>query len=485
MFPYRNISFHVVLAALLAFFSACASNAPEFAEIYSLKLILDEGAAVQSIKSSASSPDPSVWNVRCVSLGTDGVRTTSSSSYDSGIAGFIIEDIPKDQDTVCHIVDADGLLVSTMSIADASSLRGTRDVFRLRRNVEANLSYDVQRRSSTARGDDLLLGAVETRANLEGRWGVDCHDMRDIVTDDIVQGEPCPREVDGSQLYMHLVAATGAAGESRVAYGIWRSTGVFEACGSTEGLDALPEGWLLDDPVHATSFSWSAPFADLEPASATSGEIMRMIRANDAEEMLTYDDYVALDPDRCRNEDLCTIRYYDEMRNYTLDQAGSICWPELLFSSGDEEHTSALVWSFKGGKGRPVGRIDFIEAYQYGNETYMRNLASHDRTASANGTPVECNVREEYLVAVEIPDSDEDGRADDDADDAEIKARLLGDDDLISQGIQLEARYQARVDVASPTGRYDNLCRQDLGLEDKRSDDGLYADVILESLSAE
>lgn len=476
---------YAALLVALAFACACASSSPELENTHDLELTLEGGAAAQFAKCACASADPTEWNVRCVSLGDDGVRTTINSVYDPDIVGFEVEHVPDDRDTVCHIVDADGVLLSTISIEDATSLLGRRDIFRLKKDARATISFDAGMRVSSAQSADFLLGDTETRADLEGRWSVNCQDVRDIVTDDLAPDIACPEEVDGSQLYLHMVVAADASGGRRAAYGIWRTEEAFSVCGTTEGLDELPQGWVIEDPVHAAPFVWTSPFSELSPQTASSDDIMRMIRANDKEGMQTYDAFAEANPEICQREDRCTLRYYDQMRTYALKHSGSVCWPKLLFSYDDDDRATASVWLFPGGLARPVGRIDFIEAYQYGNETYMRNLVNHARTAYAGGVPIECQVREEYLVAVEIPDSDEDGRAEEDADDAEIKARLSATDDLITVGTALEARYQARVEVSSSTGKYDNLCRQDLGLEAENGDEGFYADVILESLSDE
>ncbi len=472
---------------MLAFSSACASDAPEYQDTHSLSFRIDETqGSAQTVKEVSESTDPVSWSARCISLGREGIKTTNVASYDDETGKYVIDAIPDDVDTVCHILDDEGALVSTMSVSDSGALGGVRDIFRLRRDAWATIVHDTELGLSVAHSGDFMIAEAEGRADLEGRWDIGCKDVRDIVTDEVAQELECSNEIQGSQLFMHRVLATGPSGERRAAYGVWRSEDAFAACGRTEGLDGLPFGWSLEfsSTLQSAPLVLSAPFEGLT-ASSTFAEIMDMIRACDVEGMRNYDQFADENEVICADESKCVMYYYYEMRRHGIANSESLCWPQLIFTFDDVGEAKPSLWAAVAGSVKPLGRIHFVEAFEYGNETYMRSTTSQIRVVYAQSQPVECKLKEEFLIAVEIPDSDEDGDVVVDEDDSEIEAKALAeDDDLISIGTRLEAKYHSSTKVVSTSGTHDNLCRQELGEEDVGSEPGFYSDVVLESITA-
>lgn len=475
-----------VLVVFALVLGACSSDAPEFVKTHTLTLSINVAWPQAMAIRSAQSPDPALWTVRCVTLDTEGIKTTSTATKDLETGRFEVNDIPDDEDAICHIVDEEEALVTTISVSDPGALGGVRDVFRLTRDAQATVVYDSLREMSVAHGSDFSFGDVEERADLEGKWEMGCNDVRDIVTDEVVEEVRCTDEVEGDELFLHRVTASGPNGERRMAYGIWSSQEAFAGCGYTEGLDTLPFGWSLDQIFAAqpSIFVFSAPFEGLTPDS-TSAQIMTMIRENAAETMPSYDDFKAVNEVGCVSEKRCTAWYYHEMRRHGLENAGTVCWPLVIFTFEGGDGITAGLWPSGGGRAKPLGRLHFIEAFEYGNETYMRSQISQVREVYSPDESVECKLKEEFLMAVEIPDSDEDGSEDVDEDDAEIVAKeVSSDEDLIIVGTRLEARYHSSTKVTSISGTYDNLCQQELGEEDGGSEPGSYSDVVLESITA-
>jgi hypothetical protein len=187
----------------------------------------------------------------------------------------------------------------------------------------------------------------------------------------------------------------------------------------------------------------------------------------------------------CADEAKCAMYYYYEMRRHGIANSDSLCWPQIAFSFDDGGEVSASLRGAAAGSVKPIGRHHFIEAFEYGNETYMRSTMGQFRRVFAQSQPVECKLKEEFLIAVEIPDSDEDGDVDVDEDDSEIEAKALAkSDDLISVGTELEAKFHLSTKVTSTDGAHDNLCRQELGKEEVGSAPGFYSDIVLESITA-
>ncbi len=474
-----------LLAAFALMLAGCANDPPEYKKTHSLSLAVSVYDAQAQVSKETSPMDPAEWLVQCISLDTEGVKTTNTSTLVPETGRFEVGGIPDGEDTICHLVDGKGSLVATVSVSDPGALVGVRDVFRLLRDAHAAVVYDPLHEVAQAFGTDFDVGEAEERADLEGRWRVGCNEVRSMVTDEAVEGLECAEEVQAPEIYMHSVTASGPGGERRVSYGIWSSEEAFARCGTTEGLDALPFGWSLDTTYLAQSspFAFSAPFDLLTPGSSST-EILDMIVSNAAEGMSGYEDFKAENAASCQDEAKCAVWYYHEMRRYGLENAGEICWPQLVFIFMGDGGVAAGMWPSSGGRASPLGRLHFIEAFKYGNETYMRSAISQVREVYAESEAVECKLKEEFLMAVEIPDSDEDGSENVDEDSAEIKAKRYLSDDLISEGTSLEARYRSITDVSSIGGEYDNLCRQALGEEDVGSGPGLYSDVVLESTLA-
>lgn len=463
----------------------CANNPPEFKETHSLSLTVSVYDAQAQALKETSSMDPAEWLVQCISLDTEGVKTTNTSAPDPKTGRFKVGSIPDGEDTICHLVDGEGSLVATMSVNDPGAIVGVRDVFSLKRDAQATVVYDPLHETARAHGTDFDFGGAEERADLEGRWGVGCNEVRSLVTDEVIEELTCEEEMQAREIYMHTVTASGVSGEPRVAYGIWVSDGAFARCGSTEGLDDLPFGWSLDPSYQAqsTPFAFSAPFDLLTPTSS-SAEILGMIMSDTVEGLPDYEVFKAENAASCLEDAKCAVWYYYEMRRYGLQNAGEICWPQLVFIFADDGGVTAGLWPSGGGRAKPLGRLHFIEAFEYGNETYMRSAISQVREVYSESEPVECKLKEEFLMAVEIPDSDEDGSENVDEDDSEIETKGYLSDDLITEGTSLEARYHSITDVSSIGGEYDNLCRQTLGEESVGSEPGLYSDVVLQSNTA-
>jgi len=477
----------IALLAVLIFSSACTSDDPEFVKMHRLTFKIDATEpSAEVAKVESESTDPVTWSVRCTSLDEEGIKTTSVASYDGESGRYEIDSIPDDVDTVCHLLDEEGALVSTISVNDSGALGGVRDVFRLRRDAWATIIHDTELGISVAHSGDLTYAGHEERADLEGIWNIGCKDVRDVVTDEVAQEFQCSDDIQGIQLFLHRVLAEGPSGERRTAYGVWRSEEAFAACGRTEGLDRLPFGWSLEEAsvLQSVPMSMSHPFDGLT-ASSTSADIMTMIRACAAEGLRSYDQFAIENEVICADESKCTMYYYYEMKRHGIANAGSLCWPEIVFSFDEGAVATAIPLPATAGRIRPLGRHRFLEAFEYGNETYMRNTASEVRVAYAQSQLVECRLKEEFFVAVEIPDSDEDGVADVDEDNSRIEAKAaLEGKDLISIGTQLEAKYHSSTKVISTSGTHDNFCRQELGEEDVGSELGFYSDVVLESISA-
>lgn len=479
--------FAIVLAAVFMLAPACTSDDPEFIKTRSLTFQINASdTSAQVAKEESESTDPFSWSVRCISLDEEGIKTTSVASYDDATGTYVIDAVPDDVDTVCHLLDDEGFLVSTVSVSDSSALGGVRDIFRLRRDAWATIIHDTDLGISVAFSGDFIFADAEGRADLEGRWGMGCKDVRDIVTDEVAQELECSDEVQGTQLFLHRVLASGPNGEWRAAYGVWRSEDAFAACGSTEGLERLPFGWSLESASAPQSAppALSAPFEGLT-AQASSADIMGMIRACSAEGMRSYEQFAKENEVICTDESKCVMYYYYEMRLHGIANSNSLCWPQIDFSFDGAGGASALLGGAVAGSVKPLGRHHLVEAFEYGNETYMRSTTSQIRVVYALSQPVECKFKEEFLIAVEIPDSDEDGEVDVDEDDSRIEAKsVAADDDLISIGTELEAKYHSSTKVISTSGTHDNFCRQELGKEDIGSEPGFYSDVVLESITA-
>jgi hypothetical protein len=477
----------IALLAVLTLSSACTSDDPEFIQTHRLIFQINATeAAAQMAKEESQSTDPVTWSVRCTSLDEKGGKTTSVASYDDKSDKYEIDSIPADVDTVCHLLDEEGALVSTMSVNDSGALGGVRDVFRLRKDAWATIIHDTELGISVAHSGDFTFTEPEERADLEGRWDIGCKDVRDVVTDEVAQELQCSDEIQDIQLFLHRVLATGPNGERRTAYGVWRSEEAFAACGRTEGVEWLPFGWSLEfsSTLQSERLALSAPFDGLT-ATTTSAEIMDMIRSCDVEGIRSYDQFAEENEVICADESKCVMYYYYEMRRHGVANSGSLCWPQLIFTFDDAGEARPSLWAETVGSVKPLGRIHFVEAFEYGNETYMRHTTSQTRVVYVQSQPVECKLKEEFLIAVEIPDLDEDGSVDVDEDDSEIEAKgMAEDDDLIFIGTQLEAKYHSSIKVVSTEGIYDNLCRQELGKEDAGSEPGFYSDVVLESITA-
>jgi len=475
----RRKSMALILMACALALGACSKDYKEFEETHTLKLSLTVLPYAQQSVMSKDEADPVDWTVHCVSLDTEGVKTANTAIYDGEADMYEITDIPDDTDTLCQLVDSEDRLIATISVSDYGALGGARDIFRLKESTEATIAYNSALEAAMAHGTGFEFSDAEERVDLQGKWGMGCRDVRDVVTDEVDEGMSCSEEVDAREIFMHRVNAHGSLGELRIAYGIWRSDGAYLACGSTEGLDALPSTWRIhnesEDAVEP--FAWSAPFEGVS-GSTSSEDIIAMIRANDTEGMSTYEEFKDANDIFCENEDECTTQYYYEMRAHGIANADSICWPLIAFTYDAGVGAKASLWPSAGGSAKPLGHLHFIEAFEYGNETYMRSSISQVRKVYGVMGVVECKMKEEFLMSVEIPDSDED--------DAEIEGVIRGaDDDLISPGTRLEAKYHSSTEVASVKGYHDNICEQELGEDDRDSASGFYSDVVLESITAE
>lgn len=470
--------------AILIALAGCASDYPEYEKVHSLtfKVRTSEPQA-QAVKLAEDPTDPSTWSVRCVSLDEEGVGTNVTSTYDEASGEFLLENIPHDTDTVCHLVGGEGELLATISVSDSGALGGSRDVFRITSNTQATVIYDAVSEIALAYSGSFIFGEGDDRADLHGRWGIGCNEVRDIVTDEILEDVDCTDEVEGEELFLHRITATGPSGELRMAYGIWRSEAAFAACGSTEGIDSLPFGWSLhvDSVGSDAPFAWSQPFDGLA-SSSSSEEIIGMIKSCDEGDFMSFEQFMGEYGEDCQTDSRCAARYYYQMRDHGIANPTDHCWPHLVFTFDDDGGVAAALWPSKGGGSKPLGMLHFLEAFQYGNETYMRGEVNQVREVVSGSDQVGCKLKEEFLMAVEIPDADGDGVEDVDEDEFEIKA---ADGDMINVGTRLQARYRSSTKVASITGDFDNLCQQELGEVDEVMQEGVYTDVVLESVTAE
>jgi hypothetical protein len=237
------------------------------------------------------------------------------------------------------------------------------------------------------------------------KWSINCQDVRNILTGEVDSTKACPSVFVNITNYLHLVMAEDSAGALKTGYGAWTSYEAYAKCGSTEGLDDLPSGWTLDSvnsPTQGTAFSWSAPFENFS-SDSTSAEIFNMIRATSVSGVQSYNDF-KIDPlysEFCAvSEDVCTSKYYEEVLR-VYGRGSSVCWPDLRFGFSTTSTVTAERWPDMGSKVRPLSRYSFMEAFQNGSETYMRSFDSFVKYAANDSGTFQCNVKSEFLVAID------------------------------------------------------------------------------------
>jgi len=393
----------------------------------------------------------------------------------------MVEEIPNSRDTVCYLSE-NNVTFATLQYTDVNAIGSKRDTLKATSDGTGVITYTENLGKAVVSYDSGVEGTTaENRVNLSTKWSINCEDVRNLETNEIDSTQTCPEDFTDAEVYIHLVMSEDASSELKTAYGMWASADTFQACGSTEGLNDLPDGWTLDSTVsgdQGNAFSWSTPF-DSFSASSTSNEILAMIRNVDSGPSQTYAEYAASESDdTCPNDDMCASSYYENvLRPYT--QSGvATCWPEVKFTYTPVSQVEASAWPGMGGNTTPLGRHAFMESSQNGNETYMSSFESSIMNAVDGDDTVECNLKSEFLVALDTQSVISPG--------TNPLSIVVGTDPsglIPSPNISTNVRFISNVIVTSVDGTeaHTDLCQSQLGEFNEKTRNGYFSKVEMTS----
>lgn len=99
--------------------------------------------AGKAVSSDVSAAVVSTGSVRCVSVDSDGKKTTTTGTLnESGQA--TCSGIPSNQETICYLLDASGVVTATLPITDTGAMGNIRDGFKMGggKAVDATITYN-------------------------------------------------------------------------------------------------------------------------------------------------------------------------------------------------------------------------------------------------------------------------------------------------------------------------------------------------------
>lgn len=210
-----------------------------------------------------------------------------------------------------------------------------------------------------------------------------------------------------------------------------------------------------------------------------------MIRAVDAGPDVAYAEYAA-DPDNAEycddpdvDENMCAQKYYEEhIRVFGRSGSADYCWPEISFVF-ENESPIASPWPGLGSTTKPIGEFQFLEAFQNGNEIYMRGEQVQTKQIGMDGEEdINCSVKDEILVSIITPGGDP----------WPSLGKIVApggdpEDSVVDEGTEVPAKFYNNRYVGAFNSSDDAACATAFGTTTELVEKGFYSKVDMISVN--
>lgn len=333
----------------------------------------------------AKSVDLGAYSIKCVDGEGNAYTSTITVSGDTGSAS--VPSIPSGTPVVCYLLDSTGATVTQLTVSSPSTvLGGQYDAPKFSANASNTVVFNPTANGAVVTPDaNTAISSSGSTVDPTGRYTMTCVGTFNEATgveDTANSSTYCTQFAaqGNTEVYLHRISAT-VGGGTVYGVGAWRNTGAYEICGSTEGLDMLPTGMVLDTAGQDAAFTWDTNFSAFTKDSNTN-EIAQMIVSfgNAYGSVLgsTYDAFRASATGDCSWLDtfgptplsdeqktaMCSSMFYWRYINgYMNSNPSSYCVPMINVEYTTEADTPSVAMSAKAGLAShvsPLNRFNFM-----------------------------------------------------------------------------------------------------------------------------